>query len=99
MHDPFGRSRLPGDISPEGRVRLIDQLAEDLLSLRMPSPEAALFVGAALTAWLEDGGALDRDHFRVVNRTPAAIWQELQRDDDGGRKPAAHKPAGAGRSP
>jgi hypothetical protein len=79
MHDPFGRTRLPGNFTREGRVQLLGELMEDLLALRNPSPEAALFLGAALSSWLVNGGVLDRDHLKVVkaksHRTPAAIWR------------------------
>lgn len=88
--DRFGRER---------RVQLIGEAAEALLSGTMPSPAAALFLGAALQAWLAGGGALgslERDHLRVTGParsrlTPARIWARCGRTatnaDDGETMP------------
>lgn len=79
--DPFGRSRMPGDIDRETRVRLIGEAFEALIEGRMPSPEAARFLGTKGLAWLNGGGSLERDHLRVIKRhshhTPARLWALL----------------------
>jgi hypothetical protein len=67
-------------------VRLILEVANALLQGRLPSWEAAVFVGGALLAWLASGGRLEKDHFKVTasigsKRTPAAIAQELLEED------------------
>ena len=79
LNDPFGRSRLPATFDREGRVRLVAEAARILLDHGGP---AALFVGGALSAWLQEGGrlgALERDFLRVSapwrsNATPSRIW-------------------------
>jgi len=80
--DPFGRSRLPGDFTREGRVRLLGEAARSLLEGRLPSVEARLYLAGALLAWLEQGGrlgALERDYLRVTQRersrlTPQRVY-------------------------
>ena len=82
--DPFNRTRLPGDFSREGRIALLGEAFSALLRGEMPSPEAAMFLGGAGLAWLESGGSLERDHFRVVraksHHTPAVVWRSLKGD-------------------
>lgn len=89
LNDLFSRSRLPARLSREGRVQLLGQLAKALLSDKRPDRDAALFLAGALLAWLEHGGDLERDYLRVSatagsHRTPAAIWEALQRSSRGG---------------
>jgi hypothetical protein len=80
--DPFNRSRLPGDFSREGRVQLLGEAFQALMDDKPLSREAALFLGGAGMAWLENGGDLVRHYLKVCkpksHRTPAAIWRELQ---------------------
>lgn len=81
-HDPFGRTaRLPLD-DRERRVALIGRAAQALLAGEMPDVEARLFLGGALTGWLEGGGSLERDYLRVVKPkshvTPRAIWKRMR---------------------
>lgn len=82
QHDPFNRSRLPGDFSREGKVRLLGEAFRALMDGRLPSREAALFLGSAGMAWLEGGGSLERDFLRVVKpksrHTPAYLWHLSQ---------------------
>lgn len=83
---PPVQARVEG-LDREGRVQLLGQAFEALLAGRMPSPEACAFLGGAGSAWLENGGDLERDFFRVTKakskRTPSVIWQEFRdhRDD------------------
>jgi len=84
--DPFGRTRLPGDFSREGRIALINEVAQALLDGRTPTREGALFVGAALGTWLREGGrcgALERDFLRVAapprsTLTAGRMFQRMQ---------------------
>ena len=73
------------------RVKLLAEMAAALLAGRKPSRASALFVGGALSAWLENGGSLERQYFRVSARrgshhTAAALWRahrdERQGDAD-----------------
>jgi hypothetical protein len=88
--DPFRRTCIPPDFSRAGRVALIEEVGRALVEGRQPSREAALFVGAALSAWLCEGGrcgALERDFLRVAaphrsTLTPCRLWQRM-RDTDG----------------
>lgn len=94
MLDPFGRSRPPpefaaGIIDPERarRVRLLAECFAALLAGKLPSLESRLFVSAGGMAWLEHGGSLDKDHWRVrapygSHHGPAYMWR-LMRDADG----------------
>lgn len=87
MNDPFGRSRLPGDFSREGRVKLLAGAFEALMRGEMPSPEARMFLASAGMAWLQRGGSLERDFLRVTkpksHHTPAHIWRHLQSESNG----------------
>jgi hypothetical protein len=82
LHDPFQRSRLPGDFSRAGRVLLLAEVFQALLAGRTPDRAAALFVAGAGMAWLEEGGAtgsLERDFLRISpphrsTLTPTRIW-------------------------
>ncbi|MGI4776603.1 MAG: hypothetical protein ACRYGA_00565 [Janthinobacterium lividum] len=82
LHDPFNRSQLPADFGREDRVRLLGQLFADLLAGRAPSREAAVFLGGAGLAWLQQGGSLEKDYLRVVKpksrHTAAFLWQQYQ---------------------
>lgn len=88
--DPFGRiQRLPGDFSLDGRVKLLGEAAEALLRGEMPSDEARLFMAGGVAAWLNEGGDLVGDFWRVrgpqgSTRTAAVVWNALreERQDD-----------------
>ena len=86
MLDPFGRARLPGDFSREGRVALLGEAFSALLGGELPSPEARMFLASAGIAWLQRGGSLERDFLRVTkpksHHTPAHIWRHLQGESD-----------------
>lgn len=76
------RGRAPRKYDRQGRVALIAEAARALLDDKMPSLEAAQFLGGALLAWLERGGSLERDYLKVAakagsHHTPAALWQAL----------------------
>ena len=57
MNDPFGRSRLPGDFTREGRVKLLAEAFASLLAGELPHPEARMFLASAGMAWLQRGGS------------------------------------------
>jgi hypothetical protein len=82
LHRVFGRSRAPRSLSIEGRVALLAEVAAALLNGALPSKEARMFVGGALSAWLAQGGDLSREFLKVVipksHRTASKIFQELQ---------------------
>jgi hypothetical protein len=82
LSDPFGRSRLPGDFSREGRVALLKDAVAALMRGEMPSPEARLFLAGGVSSWLEEGGDLIRDCWRIAaprgsHRRPEVIAREL----------------------
>lgn len=59
-------------------MKVLAQLAESLLAGREPPRAAAMFLGSALSAWLAQGGNLERDFLRVTapagsHRTPARL--------------------------
>jgi hypothetical protein len=82
--DPFGRTRLPAAHDRVERVRLSGEVAQALLEGRVPSRQAALFVGGALLGYLESDTKrpdLARDFLRIKpergsNWTPQAIWRK-----------------------
>jgi hypothetical protein len=66
----------------EGRVALLAELAEALIEGQHASREAALFVGRAISSWLEKGGRLE-DHLRVrppkgSKRTPKSLYAKAR---------------------
>jgi hypothetical protein len=84
LHDPFNRVRLPGDFSREGRVRLLGEAFDALVRGEMPSPEACMFLAAGGIAWLEQGGDLLGDYWKVKapagsHHTASALWQRSSR--------------------
>ena len=87
--DPFGRRcERPSGFTREDRVRLVAEVADALLAGEIPSAPARLFVGAALSGWLAEGGrlgALERDFLHVAaparsTATPSRLWARLRSD-------------------
>jgi trans-aconitate methyltransferase len=80
--DPFNRTRMPGDVDREGRVRMLGEFAEAALSGRQPSQAEMLFVAGAVFAWLENSGSLERHYLRVTKPkshfTPQVIWRRIK---------------------
>jgi hypothetical protein len=81
----------------EDRVALLGQCAQALLAGKLPDAPARLFVGGALMAWLQGGGDLSRDYFRITKRasrrTATAIWREIQNGHhDDARHPDESQP-------
>ena len=74
--------RAPLTSTRAGRVQLLGEVFQALLDGRLPSHEAALFVGGAGMAWLSRGGNLERDYLQVTkpksHNTPARIWEQFQ---------------------
>jgi hypothetical protein len=66
--EPFNRSALPRTLDRRGRVALLLEVMDELLGGPQASHDAHLFVGGAISAWLERGGSLERDHLRVIGR-------------------------------
>ena|SRR5256885_9889117 len=84
--------RAPLALDREGRVRLIGEAAEALLRGAAPSREAALFLGGALLAWLQQGGNLEKDFFKTTrpksHHTASVIWRGLAAHrNEGGTDP------------
>jgi hypothetical protein len=81
LHDPFNRARLPGDYSREGRVALIGEFFLAIREGREPSAEARMFVTSGALSWLESGGDLLRDYWKVKapagsHHTPTVLWSQ-----------------------
>jgi len=84
LNDPFNRSQLPVDaMSREARIAMIGEVFEALRDGKPLSRAAAAFVGGAGMAWLEQGGDLARDYWKITLRhshnNPQAVWQRLKR--------------------
>lgn len=84
MHDPFNRSRMPGDFTREDRVRLLGEFFTSIRDGVMPSLEARLFVASGALAWLEQGGDLVRTYWKVKapagsHFTPSVLWVSSSR--------------------
>ena len=98
-----GSSR-PGSLDRVARVRLLVDFAQELMAERMPSREAILFGAGGLLAWLQHGGNLTGDFWKVHQRgshqTPQAIWRSLIADEDRtistGNNPAHRSSSSAG---
>ena len=78
----YGRSRQSRTQTREGRIALLGEVGEALLAGRLPSREAALFLGSALMAWLAHGGNFERDFLEVrkpkSHNTVARVWAQLR---------------------
>jgi hypothetical protein len=73
---PLAPQRAPLVLDRAGRVKLVAETAAALLGGRLPSREAQLFVGGAISAWLAQGGRLERFlqvHQRGSHLTPARL--------------------------
>ena len=74
--------RVPARLTRESRIRML-LAATEALRTGLPVPDdAARYLGAALSAWLANGGSLERDHLRVASergshRTPRAVALRL----------------------
>lgn len=73
-------ARAPSASDREGRVQMLGEAGEALLSGRMPSEAARLFLAGGLMAWLQNGGNLTRDFWRTAGRqgsthTESILWQ------------------------
>jgi hypothetical protein len=83
LHGARAPRELTRELTREGRVELIGEAARVLIETRT---KAGLFAGGALLTWLERGGDLARDYFKVTkpksHRTARAIWRELQAHPD-----------------
>jgi hypothetical protein len=105
---PFDLTALQAAIGPtsqaldrEGRVRLLGEAAKALLAGRLPEPEARLFLAGGLSAWLEGGGDLVRDFWKVAaprgsHRTAAALHRDErvpEGEDVGSNDPNPHRDA------
>ena len=79
-------SQLPAGHEREQRVRWIAETGQALKRGELPSLEARVFVGGALMAWLQEGGDLCREYFRVVkpksHHTAAFIYRRLNAHQD-----------------
>jgi hypothetical protein len=78
----LGGSVLPEGFSRADRVRLLGECARALLRGELPSDEARLFVAGGLSAWLEQGGSLTRDFWRVSavagsHHTECYVWRSM----------------------
>lgn len=83
QHDPFNRSRLPGDFTREGRVALLTEAFAALMRGELPSLEARMFLAGGGSTWLKEGGDLLRDYWRVTaprgsHRRPEVVARELE---------------------
>ena len=78
----------PGHLSREGRVRLLAEAVQAILAGRAPSPEAGTFLASGIWAWLQEGGDLAREYWKVSapagsHRTPA--WLLRNASSGGGQ--------------
>lgn len=77
----MGGGELPATATREGRVQLLAEAADALVAGRTPSRESALFLAAGVLSWLEHGGDLARDFWRVTrpksHHTPQFFYRQL----------------------
>jgi len=71
--------KVPATSDRARRVHLLGEFAEAALSGREPSESSLLFLAGAVSAWLQNGGDLERDYLRVTapagsHHTPARLW-------------------------
>jgi hypothetical protein len=83
--------RTPAGFSREDRVALIGAFAQAMLTGQTPSPESVMFVVGGIASWLESGGSLEKDYWRISgeagsHRTPQRLWRNLSSrgQQDGG---------------
>jgi hypothetical protein len=77
--------RVPRSLTREGRVLLLAEVTDALLAGKLPSREAALFVGSALRAFWQAGGPLER-HLRIgaprgSHHRPEVLFRRLIADE------------------
>lgn len=63
---------------------MLGEVFEALRDGRPVPRAAAAFVGGAGMAWLESGGSLERDFWKITKRrshnTPSVVWHTLKRE-------------------
>ena len=84
---PISAQQAPRALSRAGRCKLLAEAAQALLAGKLPSREAQLFLGGAISAWLAQGGKLERYlqvHQRGSHLTPQRlIADEREKSEDG----------------
>ena len=85
LDEVWPSGRVPATFTRENRIALLAEVFKALLNGTLPSREAALFVGGAGSAWLVQGGSLEKDFLQVVGPsgshfTPSALWERLCED-------------------
>lgn len=98
--DPFGRTTPPvevqvgvKDLERARRVRLLAECFTALIENRLPSDEARLFTASGGLAWLQLGGAIDKDYWKVrapngSHHSPRYMWRLLRDASLKGETPA-----------
>lgn len=85
VRNAFGQPLVaPAQLSREERVELLRRAAEDLADGRAPERYAAAYLADALSAWLREGGDLERALGvrppRGSRRRPEALTRQSERD-------------------
>lgn len=70
----------------EERVRALGRFSRDVLAGREPDPADAMFVCGGIASWLDQGGHLLRDYWRVAGMqgstaTASTIWRRALREE------------------
>jgi hypothetical protein len=65
------------DFSRELRVGLLAEFAEATMRGQAPRKEVAMFVASGLAAWLDRGGSLTRDYWRVAGPQGCTITESI----------------------
>lgn len=97
----WGQSKVPGAVADLGltradRVALLGRAAQALIDGRMPDDASRLFLAGGLVSWLQQGGSLTKDYWRVCgpqgsNHTEAVIWRQLSASGSATADEDAHK--------
>lgn len=87
LMNAWSPGRIPAAFNRQMRVRLLGGAFSALLRGEMPTDEQRLFLAGGGLAWLEQGGDLLGDYWKVrscrgSHLTPSAVWQSLHRDEE-----------------
>ena len=94
-HAPISAQRAPRALSRAGRCKLLAEAAQALLAGKLPSRESQMFLGGAISAWLAQGGKLERYlqvNLRGSHRTPHRLIDDEGADAEDRRSFGASGP-------
>lgn len=82
LSQAMGAVRVELAIDREHSIRLLGIFYTEIAAGRQPPDEAMLFVAGGVGKYLEEGGDIVKDHWRITkpksHETPQRVWQQMR---------------------